>query len=369
MLLFVLLVLVVLVLVEVMSKKERVTIHVEPVTKDTIFVVLPLYRPTDPIGTLLSIFQNADAPQCIRVGVLEHNHAAALAAVDLYYAEQQKDRLPPFAHQIKHKKSDTAYYGAAAAREWIVDHQYGGERYLLFLTQSTRLLPHWDRILIGSLAIAHSQGGHIVSQFPCTSQHDCTIPSTFPVLQTFNSNHTPVFKGRLVTGDYRQPLKTAMVSWRCLFGSAVVLRQQLALHSNGLPFLPSAEADLLASYEIWTQGYQAFTPADSAAVMMLDGAQHSWADTQLAPVVQFTETTIRSLLAGKQPADSLYFKKLAKRQQHQLKDFLRWLRIKPAQQQASGLTRLGLLPGHTELEIVRKYGSVQRFQAVKEKFI
>lgn len=366
MLLLVVLILLVLVLVEISSRKTRFSAP-DAVTKETIFVVLPLYRPTDALGTLKSIFQNAAAPQSVRVGILEHNHSKRLTAADLYYAAQQKNQAPPFAHRIKYKKTDSAYYGAAVAREWILDNLYGGERYLLFVTQRTLLLPHWDRILLTSLTAAHAMGGHVVSQFPCLAAATGSLPSTFPVMHAFSDKNTPMFKGRLIIGEYRQPLASAMASWRCLFGSASVLRQGFC--AAGLPFLPNAEADLLLSYELWARGYLAFTPSESAAVSASASAYHSYLDTQLAPVVQFTDSIIRALLAGKKPAASTYSEKLASRQlRHTVLDFLHWLRIKPSKRYVAGQTVLGLLPDHTEEEIIRKYGSLQRFQEVKERF-
>jgi len=48
-------------------------------------------------------------------------------------------------------------------------------------------------------------------------------------------------------------------------------------------------------------------------------------------------------------------------------EFLHWLGIDPKGRHISGKTMMGLLPNNTKIEIVHKFGSLQKFEHYKNK--
>ena len=362
MLIIIFLALFALIMIEIITKQQKkqdkhpyATITRQPQSLSAIFVVLPMYRPRNPMSCVKRLFENAAFPERIHVGILEHNSADAPSIADTT------------AYHFKYKRNSESseLFGAGFARQWIVDNFYDGERYILFIGQNSQMSKDWDTILIESLECTHVIGGHIVSQFPCVATLD-RLPSTFPVFKNFKKN-IPVFKGRFVVGEYRQPQPSALASWQCLFGTAAVLKNALAIHENSLPFLNSTEADWLLSSEIWSQGFRVFIPSESAVALAEKSRRHSFDATLLhhRKLKQFTVDALDAIFAQKKH-NSLYCLKLHTRQTYTVKDFMKWLRVNPAKCQIAGQTMMGLMPEYTQNEIMWKYGSLQRFKELKK---
>jgi hypothetical protein len=355
---------VVLVLVEMRKKRTSI----KTVGGETILVVLPMYRPSDPVRVLDSLFRQAACPSRVHVAVLEHNLPNTETAVDAYYSAQERHITLPFAHNIQYEKGKIeTIFGPSVARQFVMDHLYKNERYVLFLSQNAQLLPKWDTLLIDSLMGAYAIGAHVVSQFPPTTSTTHHVPSTFPVFDRFNKQGLPVFRGRFVSAPQQQPFRTALATWQCLFARAdLVLQQQL--HTPGLPFLRSPAADLLLSAELWTQGYGVVAPTSSILVTVGKNEYQSWRDTKNTQLKSFTQEVVWSVIKDQPLQPTPSYQKKVYSQPHRMVHFLKWLHLDVLQQQIAGQTLLGLTPNYTTMEIVQKYGSLERFQQFKEKY-
>jgi hypothetical protein len=361
--------------------RHRRSIQLEPgyprlgasvVDPERIFVVLPLYQPRDAVSLLDSIFRNAASPRRVSVGIIEHNVPDAPQVADLYYSAQQKGQVLPFSHLIRYRSEPTGTaYGASVARQLVVEELYQGEEFVLFITQQCLLLPSWDRILLSSLRRAQALGGHVISQFPCNATGLpglMDMPTTFPVFHQFLPRHIPAFRGRFVLSQDRKTFRSGLASFQCLFGSAERLLEDLAVHTPGLPFLRSAAADLLLSGEIWTRGYQVFVPTYSILVRREHTeAPKSWEKVANRTLVKFTQTVIKTLMAGTVPSPiPLYMQKFTRKNQPPFPQFLTWLGLDPAKEHISGQTMMGLLPGHATDEIIHKFGCLRKFRRFKD---
>jgi hypothetical protein len=367
--------------IEIINKKKYRSVHANmsdvlnkralSIPKDeTIFIVLPMYRPNEPVKLLDTVFRNAFCPQRISVGILEHNVIGTPQVADVYYNAQQAGNVLPFSHNIRyHLEPPDTIYGASVARQIIVDKFYQGEMYVLFLTQNCILASNWDKLLVDSLHRAHALGGHVISQFPCEAPVSHDLPTTFPVFHRFEKQNIPIFKGRFITSNSRQPFRSSMASFKCLFGTADVLLKKLSVHTPGLPFIKHAAANLLLSAELWTRGYHIFTPSYSVLVDTGTNIFKSRKDVKNKKLKLFTRDVVNAVLTGTSPKSvPLYIEKLTKNQQRTVPQFLAWIGVQPADRHISGQTVLGLLPEYTQLEIVHKFGSMQNFNRFKEQF-
>jgi hypothetical protein len=344
---------------------------------DTIFVVLPMYRPHAEI--LNQLFEAAYCPQRIFVGILEHKLPNVTSSIDAYTRELHGKMTPSFIRNIRYREGRLdGVYGSSVARQEIVSHLYQDETFIFCTHAHSWFLKDWDKILIETLQDVHKEGGHAISQFPLEASVEDNMfvfqertPTTFPVFEAFRGG-VPAFKGRFVENYNPRPFRVAMASYRCFFTSADVFVRHLALHDPGIPYLESPEADFLLSLELWTQGYHVFCPRYSVLVHnALDGEHfYSFKDVKDEPLKKIKKAIMQQLLHCVPDKDEplAYVKKLQNREKHPIGGFCDWLGVNVKKKQVAGRTVMGLMEDFDGANIIQKYSSMERFERFKKQY-
>jgi len=377
--------------IEIISKRKgKAAIQVQSVAlnrraadvsrNDTIFVVLPMYRPQFAARVLTKIFDMAYCPQRVFVGILEHRLGGTETAIDAYTKELHSCMSPSFIRNIRYREGKMSHiYGASVARQEIMDNLYEDETFIFCIHEHSWLLRDWDKALIETLKVVHESGGHVLSQFPLELSmtddelmfRNDHIPTTFPVFEKFRHG-LPAFKGRFVDHYNPKPFQVAMASYRCLFTTAEVFKDRLNLAYPGIPYLTSIEADFLLSLELWTQGYQVFCPQQSVLIHHALPGEHFYShqDVSNKKLKIIKKAIIRQLLHELPDPDEplAYVKKLYLREKNQIRGFCDWLGVDVKKRHASGRVVMGLLPDYKDIDIIQKYGSMRQFEKFKNQF-
>lgn len=129
--------------------------------EETIFVSVPSYRDVDCKQTLRELYNKANHPETIYVGVFEQN--------DGQCPEERCDAPSAYQHQVRYHKIDyREAKGPFYARAVINNHLYQGEKYYLMIDAHTLFLENWDVRMKDQLDYLRQQGVKkpIISSYP-----------------------------------------------------------------------------------------------------------------------------------------------------------------------------------------------------------
>ena len=358
--------------VSTVKKKEEVPVS----WKDTILVVFPVYRHEKAAECLVRLFETAVKPKRIFVAILEHSvhTAGSVSTIEEYsrliHGDASKKNY--VSHIRSHRGHVSEIFGGSVARQEIISKLYNNECYLFFVHSHSWFLPGWDEIL--TVSMEKVGAGHLVSCCPLESPdmrdliYLSSSPSTFPVFDKFIDG-TPSFKGRLFVNENIAPTRQGIASYKCLFGTAEVLFQQLAVHDPGIPFLYSHESDFILSTELWIQGFHVYCPVRSP-IIHLQCDFHSYHDVKSKNLLQFKDAVLKFFKTGEdcKKDDIAIIKKFQTRgMMASPVEFQKWLGVNLKKQQIAGRLVLGLLREYTDTELNNKYGSVFKFQQIKNQ--
>jgi len=357
------------------EKKEKVEVH----WKDSILVVFPVYRHEKAAECLVRLFDSAIKPKRVFVAILEHSvhTAGSVSTIEEYSRLIHGDasKKSYISHIRSHHGNITEVFGGSVARQEIISKFYNDECYLLFVHSHSWFLQGWDNILTDSLKqVDKGLGNHVLSSYPFECEdignllYLKTLPATFPVFDKFIDG-TPSFKGRLFVNGLVPPTRQGIASYKCLFGTAEVLFKQLAVHDPGVPFIKSYESDFILSTELWTQGFHVYCPSQSP-IVHLQTDFHSYRDIKSKSLLKFKELVLHFFKTGeeKEHESITIIEKFKARGMSSPLEFHKWLGFNVKEQQIAGRLLLGLLANYTDSELINKYGSVFKFQQLKNQF-
>ncbi len=360
--------------------------------ENSIFVVLTMYRAVKPAKILIDLFQKADNPNRVFVGVVEHQLERVPSALEQCYAALEKHHVAIPLKNIRFRRMPVATtFGAALARRECITQLYQNEKFIFFLHEHSVLSHGWDRILLTSLTVAHNEGGQVVSQVPRLVSHkknkkDVTT-TTFPAFGGFleassekrrqNPLFIPTFFGKPVhpRGPIK-PFQVAVASYKCLFSTAEVYLRRLAMWEHALPFLQSDAADMLLSIELWTRGLHVYVPCESVLTHRgAHGDNMSSCDDvvnrQVKKVTRYVLLQVVHDLLQPAPKEAVYIQKLRKGAILPVPAFFDWIGVDAAAGDFAGRAPLGILSVKAEdqepeyEEIVLKCGTIQNYQKLR----
>jgi len=340
------------------STRPRVSARKPTTSMDTILVVLPCYEQAS--SYLKQLFAAARVPSNVFVACVAHTR---LSPMNLEF-------------QSHVRVSQSTNFGGSVDRQIAIRECYQGERYVLFCHEHSWFLPSWDTMLIKSLAKVHRNGGHVVSCFPYEHRRSNgdmptqSLPSTFPVFDRFHHS-TPQFRGRFYPQPTTPPIRQGVASFQCLFASADVLIHGLDIHNPSIPWMRSHEADFILSIELWSNGYDVYSPTQSPLVRLHPDERMIPGDAS-TDCLTFKHLILQYFLFEKQ-ADMtddqrvLFEHKISKCDKPPTR-FHDWLGVNIPQQQLAGRLFLGLLREYTPHEIDVKYTTVFNFEQLKSYY-
>lgn len=260
---------------------------------ETIFVSVASYRDADCLGTLKSMFDNADNPKSIVAGVCEQNTKAAgelcLPAEFEWHDHVRRISVP-----------HTEAKGPTYAR-YLCSTLYRDETYFCQIDSHTRFVKGWDTRAIAQIKGAPSKKA-VLTHYP----HDWknTDADNVPVLckSKFDAQGMVTFEAATLPKS-KTPKPVPFTSGGFVFGPGRMVRD--VPYDPNLPHLFQGE-ELLYSARLWTSGYDFFTPTENLVFhhYYRKQAPKFWEDLNYSSEQQQTLAKVLKVLGGKLPGYS-----------------------------------------------------------------
>lgn len=219
----------------------------------TIFVSVASYRDDDCSKTLASLFEQAEDPSRIFVGVCEQNTedpAEVCASIGEHGKNVRKISIP-----------HTEAKGPTYAR-YLCSTLYENEQYFCQIDSHTRFTKHWDTRAIQCLKSCPSERP-VLTHYPHDMSNYGKGISGVPRLckSKFDDNRMLTFEA-VTLPETKEPKAVPFVSGGFVFTLGKVIKE--VPFDPDLPHLFQGE-EVLYSARLYTTGYDAFTPTSNLA--------------------------------------------------------------------------------------------------------
>ena len=262
--------------------------------EDTIFVSVASYRDTECAATLKNMFDQADKPARVFVGVCEQNDPEAAdkeACAPL--------RLPKNVRRVSIPSSEAK--GPTYAR-YLCSTLYQGETWFMQIDSHTRFAKGWDTKAIAS-ARACPSAKPVLTHYPRKVEDFASEDAGVPVLckSSFDHNGVPTFESIIMAPPKDgKPRRVPFVSGGFVFMPGSAVRD--VPYDPDLPHLFQGE-EILHSARLWTSGYDFFTPLQNIVYHFYErkGKPKFWDDVDWNSTQKQTLKKVRRLLGLDQP--------------------------------------------------------------------
>jgi len=229
---------------------------------ETIFVSVASYRDPECISTLEYIFNNADDPDNVYVGVCQQNEVNSQDPSDLECVLPNKRFVNNIRlMRLKHHEAK----GPTWAR-YLCATLYRDEDYFFQIDSHTKLVPGWDtkcKNMIKHIKANNLSQKPVLSHYPSAweSFKDKTIGATRICKSFFNEQGMISFLGA-------EHIKTKEVALSPYVAGGFMFCERQMIHE--VPFDPTLDylfvgEEILHSVRIWTAGFDIFTPNENIA--------------------------------------------------------------------------------------------------------
>ena len=226
----------------------------EDASAETIFVSVAAYRDADCINTVKNIFEQADHPERIRVGLCEQitDDLSEVCTPQKFTWHNNVRRI-----QIPHGEAK----GPTMAR-YLCASLYRGEAYFMQIDSHTRFKRGWDSKSVAMLKACPSKKP-ILSHYPHDLEYlDKPDDEGVPVLckSSFNADGVPQLEAVIKDAGKNRPVP--YVSGGFIFGIGSMV--------TDVPYDPTLDhlfqgEEILHAARLWTHGYDMFSPAENVA--------------------------------------------------------------------------------------------------------
>ena len=267
---------------------------------ETIFVSVAAYRDADCSQTVRDIFEKADKPERVFVGICEQNTDDA-----------EEDCLPP--SLSKYKKNvrrltipNTEAKGPTYGRALLANVLFGGETYFMQIDSHTLFVPGWDTISIEELKKCPNPQKAILSHYPrsWTEYEEAVKPdSGVPVLcksKIDPGTGVPNLEA-VILKPGKKPRRVPFVSGGYVFGPGRMVRD--VPYDDTLDFVFVGE-EILHAARLFTAGYDVFTPTRNVCTHFYgrENRPKFWNDLSSQKTIQEkSNKKVRRLLKFDQP--------------------------------------------------------------------
>lgn len=260
---------------------------------DTIFVSVASYRDSDCIETVRNLFEMADKPERVWVGICEQNETGKEGCVPgefKYWHRVRRITIP-------HKEAKGPTYA-----RYLCSTLYRGETYFMQIDSHTRFIKKWDSACIRELKKCPSEKA-VLSHYP----HDWSVheegggskTKEVPVLckSKFDSNGVLTFEAASIEAGAK-PKPVPFTSGGFVFGPGTMLTE--VPYDPDLPFVFQGE-EIAYSARLWTSGYDFFTPTENIVFHQYgrETAPKFWNDMpEYDAIMQKSLKKVRGMLDG-----------------------------------------------------------------------
>jgi len=222
----------------------------------TIFLSIASYRDDECAATLQSLFETADHPERLTVGVCEQN-SGAVEEVCLNAGFKWHDRVRRVSLPAREAK------GPTYAR-YLCSTLYRGEDFFCQIDSHMRFVKGWDAA-VAAMWTACGSDKAILTHYPHDTVHmDKPAGKTsVPIMckSKFDGQGLPTFEASSVPAG-GSPRRAAFVAGGFIFGPGRMVRD--VPFDPDLPHLFQGE-EILLSARLWTAGYDFYTPTANLA--------------------------------------------------------------------------------------------------------
>lgn len=265
----------------------------------TIFVSVASYRDTQCADTIRDLFQQADKPARVFVGVCEQNAPASAGEACVPAA------LPGNVRRITIPHLEAK--GPTYAR-YLCSTLYRGETWFCQIDSHTRFVKGWDTKAIDNAAKCPSKKP-ILTHYPRKMEEFGATDAGVPVLckSKFDNNGVVTFESVIMAPPKDgTPRAVPFVSGGFVFMPGTAVSE--VPFDPDLPHLFQGE-EILHSARLWTAGYDFFTPLDNIVYHQYErkGAAKFWSDVpDFSQGQAETLRKVRRLLGLEQPFLTAY---------------------------------------------------------------
>jgi hypothetical protein len=248
---------------------------------NTIFVSIPCYKDENECAqTLFSLFNEADCPWRVFVGIVQHTDNAADAMdgimtniTNLYEQVCQQHGASSFLTQIRfsvHPAHEAR--GPMVARRDIETNLFRRERFYMTIDSHMRLERHWDSVLLqmyeGCFTFSKQP---ILTTYPANFVRELGMPSetrpTFLAIDGVDNDGFPRPCAMPFVQTPVRPFQSLFIAPCFMFASSRLLNDVPYDGAFPLIFFPEM---YLHSARCWTSGWDFFTPTKAIAYHVAD---------------------------------------------------------------------------------------------------
>ena len=246
-------------------------------TKNTIFVSVASYRDTECMKTIVDLFEKAENPNNIYVGICQQNKNSNENCIPDNFKYNDNIRIKKYDYKDA--------LGPTFAR-YICSHLWDGEEFYLQIDSHSRCIPKWDKKLLDMYKQCPSEKAILTHRPPTHQLYDKVVNDTLSPTYTcsahFENNFHIIADSRHVTNKFtKQPFRSPYVSAGLLFGKSEFLHD--VPFDPYLPYLFQGE-EILLSVRFWTNGWDCFNLPKSVITHYYnrekENQPHFWDDHQ-----------------------------------------------------------------------------------------
>lgn len=229
---------------------------------DKIFVSVASYRDKECPMTISSLFDNAEYPERIYIGICQQNKDDDIECFD----EQYK-----YANQIRIMKLPEYEAKGPTWARYLCSKLWNGEDYYFQIDSHTKLVKHWDTKLINmayKLQGEQSSRKVVISHYPPNyddyKENNDTIKNLVPRIckSFFNERNMISFHGAEILNTNDECYLVPYIAAGMFFCSSKFLKE--LPFDPYLPYLFVGE-EILLSARFWTNGWDIYTPSENIA--------------------------------------------------------------------------------------------------------
>lgn len=245
---------------------------------ESIFISIPSYRDPECAKTLFDLFEKADCPFRITVGVCQQNYEMDGSILE-DYKSLSKNGVHDFSNRIRiHEMDASEAQGPMLARHLIEKHLYRNEKYY-FMTDSHMLFtPGWDREIVRQFKLCQKWSAKpILTCYPDDfksyhriwpgSNYD-NKPGTYLRFKKFNEKSGLVeIEGPLFLREPKNP--QLGMFWGACFSFGLATQIKEVPFDPHCPYVFLGEEISMAA-RLWTSGYDFYHPSKTIVYHMWD---------------------------------------------------------------------------------------------------
>lgn len=272
----------------------RSSLHEGYGAENTIFVSVASYRDSECSATIRNLFEQADRPERVFVGVCEQNDSAAADEACVPAALPKNVRRVSIPH-LEAKGPTYARY--------LCSTLYRGEAWYAQVDSHTRFVKGWDTVAVASAKKCPSDKP-ILTHYPRKMEEYGSQERGVPVLckSKFDGHGVVTFESVIMPPPKDGvPRRVPFVSGGFVFMPGSAVRE--VPFDPDLPHLFQGE-EILHSARLWTAGYDFFTPLENVVYHQYErkGKPKFWNDvTDFHNAQAETLRKVRRLLGIDQP--------------------------------------------------------------------